>query len=142
MKIIIINGPNLNLLGKREPHIYGSISFESYFEEMRLKYADISLDQYQSNIEGEIIDKIHAAPLKYDGIILNPGAYAHTSVAIRDAVEAVAIPVVEVHISNIFDREDFRKQLIIAPKSDGIITGFGMFSYDLGISALRNKKPN
>ena len=136
MKIQIINGPNLNLLGKREPEVYGSQSFESYFELLEQKYNSLELDYFQSNIEGEIINKIHEVGFDYDGIILNAGAYTHTSIAIGDAIKAISIPVVEVHISNVYSREEFRHISHISSSSRGIISGFGMHSYDLAVNAL------
>ncbi len=136
MKIQIINGPNLNLLGKREPEVYGSQSFEAYLELLKQKYDSLELDYYQSNIEGEIIDKIHEVGFSYDGIVLNAGAYTHTSVAIGDAVKSVDTPVVEVHISNVYSREEFRRISHISSSCVGIISGFGLNSYSLAIDAL------
>jgi 3-dehydroquinate dehydratase-2 len=136
MKILIINGPNLNLLGTREKSIYGSQDFESYFEELKIKYPDAILEYYQSNIEGQLIDKIHACGFTVDGIIINAGAYTHTSVAIRDAISAIPAPVVEVHISNTLTREDFRHKSMIGPVCKGCIMGFGLFSYQLAIESL------
>ena len=136
MKIIIINGPNLNLLGKREPDIYGNQSFEDYFEDLKIKFPQISLTYFQSNVEGELINKLQETGFSFDGIILNAGAYTHTSIAIGDAVKSIQTPVVEVHISNTFSREDFRHQSFIAPNAKGIIVGFGMKSYDLAIQSL------
>jgi len=136
MKIIIINGPNLNLLGKREPEIYGNHSFEHYFESLKIKFPPIDLTYFQSNIEGELIDKLHEVGFSFDGIILNAGAYTHTSIAIGDAVKAIQTPVIEVHISNTFSRETFRHQSFIALNAKGIIVGFGMKSYDLGIQSF------
>ena len=136
MRIIIINGPNLNLLGKREPEIYGSLSFENYFETLKSKYNSVALQYFQSNIEGEIITKIQDVGFTFDGIILNAGAYTHTSIGIGDAVKAITTPVVEVHISNTFSREDFRHQSYISPNTKGIIIGFGLKSYDLGIESF------
>ena len=137
MKIQIINGPNLNLLGKREPEVYGKQSFETYFEELKQKYPSITLDCFQSNIEGEIIDMIHQVGFDYDGIILNAGAYTHTSIAIGDAIKAITSPVIEVHISNVYSREDFRKHSHISSSCKGIISGFGMNSYSLAINAIQ-----
>lgn len=135
--ILIINGPNLNLLGKREPAVYGSQSFESYFQELQEKFAgQANLKYYQSNIEGEIIDKIHETGFSYDGIILNAGAYTHTSIAIADAVKSVSTPVIEVHISNTFARESYRHHSFLSPVCKGIISGFGLTSYRLAIEAL------
>lgn len=136
MKLIIINGPNLNLLGKREPEVYGSSSFEDYFTTLKKKYSNITLEYYQSNVEGEIINKLHEAGFSYDGIILNAGGYTHTSVAIADAVAAIKTPVIEVHISNIHAREEFRHTSLIAKNCKGIITGFGMDSYRLAIESF------
>ena len=136
MKLIIINGPNLNLLGKREPEIYGNLSFEQYLQELRLKYKSIALDYYQSNVEGELINKIHETGFAYDGIILNAGGYTHTSVAIADAISSVKTPVIEVHISNVFAREEFRHHSILAGKCKGSISGFGMDSYRLAVESF------
>ncbi|MBS1533849.1 MAG: type II 3-dehydroquinate dehydratase [Bacteroidetes bacterium] len=136
MKIIIINGPNLNLLGQREPETYGNLSFESYFKELQNQFPNVALFYYQSNIEGEIIDKIQEVGFDYDGIILNAAAYTHTSVGIADAVKAVKTPVIEVHISNTYAREEFRHQSFIAPNASGIIIGFGLNSYRLAIQSF------
>ena len=136
MKIIIINGPNLNLLGKREPEVYGSKTFEDYFEELKFKYQNSTLEYFQSNIEGELIDKIQEVGFTYDGIILNAAAYTHTSIGIGDAVKAIATPVIEVHISNTFSREDFRHQSYISPNTKGIIIGFGLKSYELALQSF------
>lgn len=136
MRIIIINGPNLNLLGKREPEVYGNQTFEDYFSLLKNKFPKIELDYYQSNIEGEIINKIQEVGFSFDGIILNAAAYTHTSVGIADAVKAIKTPVVEVHISNTFSREDFRHQSYISPNAKGIIIGFGLMGYDLAIESL------
>ena len=136
MKIIIINGPNLNLLGKREPEIYGAHSFDDYFKELQNKFLDVNLSYFQSNIEGEIIDKLHEVGFSYDGVILNAAAYTHTSVGIGDAVKAIETPVVEVHISNVHDREEFRHQSFIAANARGVIVGFGLKSYDLAIESF------
>jgi 3-dehydroquinate dehydratase-2 len=136
MKIIIINGPNLNLLGKREPEIYGSHSFEDYFKELQNKFSALDLYYFQSNIEGEIIDKLHEVGFSYDGIILNAAAYTHTSVGIGDAVKAVSTPVIEVHISNVHAREEFRHHSYIAANAKGIIVGFGLKSYDLAVKSF------
>ncbi len=135
-QLIIINGPNLNLLGTREPEIYGSQTFKDYLEVLKTKYSNISLDYFQSNIEGELIDKIQEVGFSYDGIILNAAAYTHTSVGIGDAVKAIEVPVVEVHISNTFSREEFRHQSYISPNAKGIILGFGLKSYDLAIESF------
>jgi 3-dehydroquinate dehydratase-2 len=138
MKIIIINGPNLNLLGKRETSVYGESSFDDYLPQLQTKYSDIDIEYFQSNIEGEIIDKLHQTGFTYDGIILNAAAYTHTSIGIADAVKAISTPVVEVHISNVYAREDFRHHSFIAPYAKGIITGFGLLSYELAIRSLIN----
>lgn len=136
MRVIIINGPNLNLLGKREPEIYGSQTFEDYFEILKSKFPQTELHYFQSNIEGELISKIQEVGFSFDGIILNAGAYTHTSIGIGDAIKAITTPVVEVHISNTFSREDFRHQSYISPNAKGIIIGFGMRSYDLGLQSF------
>jgi 3-dehydroquinate dehydratase II len=136
MKIIIINGPNLNILGKREPDVYGSQSFETYFEKLATDFSDIELSYYQSNIEGELIDKIQEVGFTFNGIILNAAAYTHTSVGIADAVKAITTPVIEVHISNTFARENFRHHSYISPNAKGIIVGFGLESYRLAIQAF------
>jgi 3-dehydroquinate dehydratase-2 len=136
MKIIIINGPNLNLLGKREPEVYGSQSFEDYFQWLQQQFPQIELDYFQSNIEGELIDKIQQSGFSCDGIILNAAAYTHTSVGIGDAVKAITAPVVEVHISNTFSRESFRHQSFISPNAKGVIIGFGLKSYELALHAF------
>lgn len=133
MRIIIINGPNLNLLGKREPDVYGNQTFEDYFVHLQQNYPDIELAFYQSNIEGEIIDKIQEVGFLFDGIILNAAAYTHTSIGIGDAVKAINSPVVEVHISNTFSRETFRHQSYISPNAKGVIVGFGLKSYELAL---------
>jgi 3-dehydroquinate dehydratase II len=133
MKIAIINGPNLNLLGKREPEMYGSASFESYLDELKKKYTSIEFLYFQSNVEGEIINKLQELGFSYDGIILNAGAYTHTSLAIADAVAAIKTPVVEVHISNIFAREEFRHVSYLGAKCIGSISGFGLKSYELAV---------
>jgi 3-dehydroquinate dehydratase-2 len=136
MKLIIINGPNLNLLGKREPEIYGAHSFDDYFKELQNKFSDVDLSYFQSNIEGEIIDKLHEVGFSYDGVILNAAAYTHTSVGIGDAVKAIETPVVEVHISNVHAREEFRHHSYIAANAKGVIVGFGLKSYDLAIESF------
>lgn len=136
MKILVINGPNLNLLGKREPSIYGNITFDAFFEDLKKKYADVKLFYFQSNIEGELIDKLQEVGFSYDGIILNAGAYTHTSVAIGDAVKAIETPVVEVHISNVYTRENFRHVSYIAPNAKGVIAGFGLQSYALAFESF------
>ena len=135
-KILIINGPNLNLLGKREPSIYGSTNFGAFLKTLKKEFRDCSIDYYQSNIEGEIINALQNADRKYSGIVLNAGGYTHTSVAIGDAVKAISVPVVEVHISNVFSREQFRHVSFIAPSAKGIITGFGLDSYRLAVESL------
>ena len=135
--ILIINGPNLNLLGRREPDVYGYESFDSFFEKLKQKFSDIQLIYYQSNNEGEIIDKIQEAGFSADGIVLNAGAYTHTSLAIADAVRAVPAPVVEVHISNVFKRESYRQHSFLSEACKGCITGFGLNSYVLAVEALR-----
>jgi 3-dehydroquinate dehydratase-2 len=134
MKIIIINGPNLNLLGKREPEIYGNSSFEDYFETLKSKFPQMELDYFQSNIEGELITKIQEVGFSFDGIILNAAAYTHTSIGIADAVKAIETPVIEVHISNTFSRENYRHQSFIAPNAQGVVIGFGLKSYDLALA--------
>jgi 3-dehydroquinate dehydratase-2 len=136
MKIIIINGPNLNLLGKREPEVYGQTSFESYFTDLEKAFPQIELSYYQSNVEGELINKLHEVGFSYDGIILNAGGYTHTSVALADAVAAIRAPVVEVHISNIFAREEYRHVSLISKHCVGIISGFGLKSYELALKSL------
>jgi len=138
MKILIINGPNLNLLGKREPEVYGSTTFEDYFGQLKAKFKSVELSYFQSNIEGELIDKIQEVGFSYDGIILNAGAYTHTSIGIGDAIKAIRTPVVEVHISNTFNREDFRHVSFISPVAKGVVLGFGLQSYDLAIQSFLN----
>ena len=136
MKLIIINGPNLNLLGKREPEIYGSKTFEDFFKELQLKYKELEISYFQSNIEGEIIDKLHEVGFDCDGIILNAAAYTHTSVGIGDAVKGITTPVVEVHISNIHAREEFRQHSYISPNASGVLFGFGLKGYELAIQSF------
>lgn len=136
MKILIINGPNLNLLGKREPEVYGTVTFESYFEGLQEKFPQAELYYYQNNVEGELINKLHEAGFDHDGIILNAGAYTHTSIGIGDAVKGITTPVVEVHISNTFGRESFRHQSYISAHAGGVILGFGLLSYDLAIQSF------
>jgi 3-dehydroquinate dehydratase-2 len=136
MKILIINGPNLNLLGTREPEVYGSESFESYFETLKNQFNTIELSYFQSNIEGELISKLHEVGFTYEGIILNAGAYTHTSIGIADAIKAITTPVVEVHISNTFSRETFRHQSFISPHAKGVIIGFGLKSYELALKSF------
>jgi len=135
-KIMIINGPNLNLLGKRETNIYGSLTFMEFFDTVVKKYPDVELEHFQSNIEGELIDKLQDVGFTYDGIVLNAAAYTHTSVGIGDAVKAITTPVVEVHISNTFSREEFRHQSYISPNAKGVILGFGLQSYELAIESF------
>jgi 3-dehydroquinate dehydratase-2 len=135
-RIIIINGPNLNLLGKREPEIYGSESFEVYFKSLKENFPALELDYYQSNIEGELIDKLHEVGFSYDGIVLNAAAYTHTSVGIGDAVKCISTPVIEVHISNTYKREEFRHQSFISPNANGVILGFGLKSYSLALQSF------
>ena len=136
MKIAIINGPNLNLLGKREPGVYGNKSFEDYLEELKGKYTSITFYYYQSNVEGELINEIQRVGFDYDGIILNPGGYTHTSVAIGDAIAAIKTPVIEVHISNVHAREDFRKLSHVSGKSAGSIIGLGLTGFELAVEWL------
>ena len=133
MKICIINGPNLNLLGKREPEIYGTETFEDYFEILKTKFPSVDLSYFQSNIEGELIGKIQEFGFSYDGIILNAGAYTHTSVGIGDAIKAITTPAIEVHISNTYSRESFRHQSYISGNANGVILGFGLKSYELAL---------
>jgi 3-dehydroquinate dehydratase-2 len=135
-KLIIINGPNLNLLGKREPNIYGSLSFTEFLETVKEKYPKVQIDYYQSNIEGELIDKLQEVGFSYDGIILNAAAYTHTSIGIGDAVKAIEAPVIEVHISNTFSREKFRHRSFVSPNARGVILGFGLQSYELAIQSF------
>ena len=136
MRLMIINGPNLNLLGKREPTVYGNETFEDYFSKLRSRFEKVELDYFQSNIEGELIDKLHEVGFSYDGIILNAAAYTHTSVGIGDAVKAIETPVVEVHISNTHQREDFRHVSYIAGAAKGVVLGFGLQGYDLAIKSF------
>ncbi len=138
MKIAIINGPNLNLIGTRETNIYGGESFENYFNKLRKKYETIDFDYFQSNVEGEIINELQSAGQKMDGIILNAGAYTHTSIAIGDAIAGIKTPVIEVHISNIYAREEFRKYSHISSKCAGTISGFGMKGYLLAVESFLN----
>ncbi len=137
MKIIIINGPNLNLLGKREPGIYGNLTFDTYFDQLKKKYPEVELECFQSNIEGEIIDKMHEVGFTYGGIILNAAAYTHTSVGIGDAIKSIETPVVEVHISNVYQREEFRHHSYISPNASGIIVGFGLKGYELALLSFQ-----
>lgn len=136
MKIQIVNGPNLNLLGVREPGIYGSDSFESYLPKLREQYPDVEIEYYQSNVEGELINKIQEVGFSFDGIVLNAGAYTHTSIALHDCIRAIKCPVVEVHISNVHQREDFRHYSFISAACKGVICGFGLNSYRLAIEGL------
>ncbi|MGJ8685423.1 MAG: type II 3-dehydroquinate dehydratase [Nonlabens sp.] len=137
MKIHIINGPNLNLLGKREPETYGSISFEDYFRELQFNFEKVELSYFQSNVEGELVNELHKAiENNTSGIILNAGAYTHTSIAIGDAVAAIDIPVVEVHISNVMDREEFRHVSYISKHAAGVISGFGLKGYELAVESF------
>ncbi len=136
MKIIIINGPNLNLLGKRETTIYGNTSFEDYFKGLQKAYPTVQLAYFQSNIEGELIDKLHEVGFEYDGVILNAAAYTHTSVGIGDAIKAIESPVIEVHISNVYAREAFRHRSYISPNAKGIIIGLGLQGYELALQAF------
>lgn len=140
MKIQIINGPNINLLGKREPSIYGSQSFEDYLEELKARYPNVTFEYYQSNVEGEMINKIHEVGFEFDGIILNAGAYTHTSIALQDAIRAVKSPVIEVHISNVHKREEFRHKSMISCACVGVICGFGLDSYRLAVEAMLSKQ--
>ena len=140
MTIHIINGPNLNLLGKREPDVYGNQSFESYFEQLQKEFKTVNLSHYQSNVEGELINDLQKHGFSADGIIINAGGYTHTSVAIADAIAAIKTPVVEVHISNVFAREEYRHHSMISGKCVGSISGFGLYSYSLAILALLNRK--
>jgi len=136
MKLMIINGPNLNLLGKREPNVYGSTTFEDHFARLQQKFPNVELEYFQSNIEGELIGKIQEVGFNYDGIILNAAAYTHTSVGIGDAVKAINAPVVEVHISNTHQREEYRHVSYISPVAKGVILGFGLQSYDLAVRSF------
>lgn len=138
-KILIINGPNLNLLGKREPTIYGNNTFEDYLEQLREKYPQCEISYYQSNIEGELINKIHEVGFTYDGIILNAGAYTHTSIALHDAIKAVTTPVIEVHISNVHARGPFRHVSMISAACKGVVIGFGLESYRLALESFIGK---
>ncbi|HNP18217.1 MAG TPA: type II 3-dehydroquinate dehydratase [Fulvivirga sp.] len=140
MKLIIINGPNLNLLGKREPEIYGTQGFEQYLQEAKSRFTNANIDYYQSNVEGELINKLHQVGFSYDGIILNAGGYTHTSVALSDAIAAIETPVLEVHISNIYAREEFRHKNVISKECIGMISGLGLIGYDLAINYFLSKK--
>lgn len=139
MKIQIINGPNLNLLGQREPGIYGAMSFDKYLEELRVAYPQLEIDYYQSNIEGELINKLQEAGFSYDGIVLNAGAYTHTSIALQDCIRSLKSPVIEVHISNVHKREEFRHHSYISCACLGVICGFGLDSYRLAVEAIVKK---
>ncbi len=139
MKILILNGPNLNLLGQRETAIYGHQSFDAYFEQLKKKFPSVDLHYYQNNSEGKLIDKLHECGFSYDGIILNGGAYTHTSIAIMDAIAGITTPVVEVHISNVHARESFRSTSFSAKKCVGAIAGFGMFGYEMALSYFLQK---
>lgn len=141
MKIAIINGPNLNLLGKREVDIYGSESFESYLEKLRSAYTNIEISYFQSNVEGELINEVQRVGFSYDGLIINPGGYTHTSIALGDAIAAITTPVVEVHISNIFGREDFRKLSHVSGKAKGVISGLGLKGYKLALEFFLGFRP-
>lgn len=136
MRILILNGPNLNLLGKREPGVYGNRGFNDYFEELQGRFPAVQFEYYQSNIEGELINKLHEVGFTYDGVVLNAGAYTHTSVALQDAIRAIPAPVVEVHISNVHQREEFRHKSLISCACKGVICGFGLDSYRLAVEAL------
>ena len=133
MKILIINGPNLNLLGKREKSIYGEATFEEYFQELQTEFPDIDVEYYQSNVEGELINKLHEVGFSYDGIVMNAGAYTHTSIGIGDAIAGIETPVIEVHISNVYAREEYRHQSLMAKNCTGVIAGMGLNSYKLAI---------
>ena len=137
MKILILNGPNLNLLGRREPNIYGNASFDDYLPQLRAQYPDMQIDYFQSNVEGELIDKMQEVGFSYQGIVLNAGAYTHTSVALHDCIRAITSPVIEVHISNVHQREPFRHHSLISSACRGVICGFGLDSYRLAIEALK-----
>ena len=139
MQIIIINGPNLNLLGTREPDTYGDTSFQIYFEQLKTVFPTLEIHYYQSNVEGEIINKLHEVGFTYDGIVLNAGGYTHTSVAISDAIAAIEVPVVEVHISNVHAREDYRHHSLLAKNCKGIVTGFGLKSYEMALDSFLSK---
>jgi len=136
MNVIIINGPNLNLLGKREPSIYGNISFDTYLDRLRREFSDIKLDYYQSNVEGELINKLHEVGFSYDMILLNAGGYTHTSVSLADAVSAIQTPVIEVHISNIYAREKVRKKSLLSESCKAVVCGLGLDSYKAALATL------
>ena len=137
MKVIIINGPNLNLLGKREKSIYGDISFEEYFSQLVEEFSDLELEYFQSNVEGELIDKLQEVGFSYDYILLNAGGYTHTSVALADCIKAIEVPVTEVHISNIYAREEFREKSLLSPNCKAVICGLGLDSYKAGLLTLK-----
>ena len=139
MQIIIINGPNLNLLGTREPNTYGNTSFQTYLDLLKTVFPALDLHYYQSNIEGELINKLHEVGFTYNGIVLNAGGYTHTSVAISDAIAAIEVPVVEVHISNVHAREDYRHHSLLAKNCKGVVTGFGLKSYEMAIDSFLTK---
>ena len=136
MKILIVNGPNLNLLGTREPSVYGNQTFEQYFASLKAKYASIQFNYFQSNVEGELINSLHSADKNYDGILINAGAYTHTSIAIADAIAGISTPVIEVHISNVFAREDFRHVSYLGKHCKGSVSGFGLKSYELALQSF------
>ena len=140
MKILIVNGPNLNLLGRREPGIYGSSSFEAFLSRLRERYPQVELEYYQSNVEGELINKMQEAGFSVDGIVLNAGAYTHTSIALHDCIRSLTSPVIEVHISNVHQREEFRHHSMISSACRGVICGFGLDSYRLAVEAIINEE--
>ncbi len=140
MKILILNGPNLNLLGTREPGIYGSCSFDSYLPKLQARYKEVELEYFQSNIEGEMINKMQEVGFTFDGIVLNAGAYTHTSIALHDCIRSLRCPVIEVHISNVHQREEFRHHSMISSACKGVICGFGLDSYRLAVEALLNNE--
>ena len=142
MKILILNGPNLNLLGRREPEIYGSTTFEEYFEELKSEFLDHKLEYYQSNHEGSLLDKLHEVGFSYDGIVFNPGAYTHTSIALRDAISGIETPVFEVHISNLAEREDFRQISYVKDVCVGSINGMGLEGYKVAVEHFIQKRPH
>ncbi|MFA6872425.1 MAG: type II 3-dehydroquinate dehydratase [Bacteroidaceae bacterium] len=142
MKILILNGPNLNLLGKREPSVYGNSSFENYLKVLRVRYSDVEIDYCQSNSEGVLLDKLHEVGFTFDGVVFNAGAYTHTSVALYDAIRAIQTPVIEVHISNVHQREEFRHHSMISAACCGVVCGFGLDSYRLAIEALLENNNN
>lgn len=137
MKVLIINGPNLNLLGKREPEVYGTLTFEAYFETLKNKFPEFELEYFQSNVEGLLIDKIHEVGFSYDGIVINAGAYTHTSIAIADAIRAIKTPVIEVHISNVYSREEFRHHSYLSAACKACVVGFGLDSYRLAVESFK-----